>query len=159
MGITESRLDRLIAGYSLLGLALPGRRDRRSVHARGPLPKVPKRLRRPERYTRFRTRVHRAEIVSFDDLMECGSMAAARERDLSAPKARARHAGRRCDSLPLQRVIGHCRQSVSSRRVVSRGNVSREHRGIREFQTGQYSGVKIRRESVGTDCGVFTEFS
>lgn len=39
-------------------------------------------------HTDFERGFIRAEVVSFDDLMACGSMAAAKEKDWFAPRAR-----------------------------------------------------------------------
>ena len=83
MGITESGLDRLIkAGYSLLGLISYLTAGPKEVRAWT----IAKGTKAPQAagkiHSDFERGFIRAEIVSFDDLMECGSMAAARERGL-----------------------------------------------------------------------------
>lgn len=83
MGITESGLDRLItAGYSLLGLISYLTAGPKEVRAwtitRGT--KAPQAA--GKIHSDFERGFIRAEIVSFDDLMECGSMSAAKERGL-----------------------------------------------------------------------------
>lgn len=83
MGITESGLDRLIkAGYSLLGLISYLTAGPKEVRAWT----ITKGTKAPQAagkiHSDFERGFIRAEIVSFDDLMECGSMAAAREKGL-----------------------------------------------------------------------------
>ena len=83
MGITESGLDRLIkAGYSLLGLISYLTAGPKEVRAWT----IAKGTKAPQAagkiHSDFERGFIRAEIVSFDDLMECGSMAAAREKGL-----------------------------------------------------------------------------
>lgn len=83
MGITESGLDRLItAGYSLLGLISYLTAGPKEVRAWT----ITKGTKAPQAagkiHSDFERGFIRAEIVSFDDLMTCGSMAAARERGL-----------------------------------------------------------------------------
>jgi len=83
LGIAESGLDRLIkASYALLGLisyltsgedecrAWTIRRGTKAPQAAGKI------------HSDFERGFIRAEVVSYDDLMACGSMAAAREKGL-----------------------------------------------------------------------------
>ena len=83
LGLTESGLDRLIkASYTLLGLisyltsgedecrAWTIRRGTKAPQAAGKI------------HSDFERGFIRAEVVSYDDLMACGSMAAAREKGL-----------------------------------------------------------------------------
>lgn len=83
MGIKESGLDRLIkASYSLLGyisyLTAGSKEVRAWTITRGT--KAPQAA--GKIHSDFERGFIRAEIVSFDDLMECGSMTAAKERGL-----------------------------------------------------------------------------
>lgn len=83
MGIKESGLDRLIkASYSLLGyisyLTAGPKEVRAWTITRGT--KAPQAA--GKIHSDFERGFIRAEIVSFDDLMECGSMTAAKERGL-----------------------------------------------------------------------------
>lgn len=89
MGITESGLDRLIkAGYSLLGLISYLTAGPKEVRA-WTLPKVPKRLRRPERYTPISNAGSSAPRSSRSTTLWNAVQWLLRERgDLSAPKAR-----------------------------------------------------------------------
>ena len=83
LGLRESGLDRLIrAGYALLGLisfltagkpevrAWTIRKGTKAPQAAGKI------------HTDFERGFIRAEVVSFDDLMACGSVAAAKEKGL-----------------------------------------------------------------------------
>ncbi len=83
LGLEESGLDRIIgAGYELLGLmsfltagqpevrAWTIKRGTKAPQAAGKI------------HTDFEKGFIRAEVVSFDDLMECGSMTAAKEKGL-----------------------------------------------------------------------------
>ncbi len=83
MGLTESGLDRLItACYSLLGLIsflTAGKPEVRAWTI-----KRERRLRRPQaKFTAdFERGFIRAEVIGFEELMECGTMAAAKEKGL-----------------------------------------------------------------------------
>ena len=83
LGVAESGLDRLVkASYTLLGLisyltsgedecrAWTIRRGTKAPQAAGKI------------HSDFERGFIRAEVVSYDDLMACGSMAAAREKGL-----------------------------------------------------------------------------
>ena len=89
LGVKESGLDRLVkASYTLLGLisyltsgedecrAWTIRRGTKAPQAAGKI------------HSDFERGFIRAEVVSYDDLMACGSMAAAREKGLIAPRVR-----------------------------------------------------------------------
>ena len=83
MGLTESGLDRLItACYSLLGLMSYLTAGKPEVRAWT----IEKGTRAPQAagkiHTDFERGFIRAEVVSFDDLMACGSMSAAKEKGL-----------------------------------------------------------------------------
>ena len=83
LGITESGLDRLIkASYSLLGLISYLTAGPKEVRAWT----ITKGTKAPQAagkiHSDFEKGFIRAEIVSFDDLMACGSMAVAKEKGL-----------------------------------------------------------------------------
>ena len=83
LGIPESGLDRLIkAGYSLLGLISYLTAGPKEVRAWT----ITKGTKAPQAagkiHSDFERGFIRAEIVAFDDLMACGSMAAAKEKGL-----------------------------------------------------------------------------
>ena len=83
LGIEESGLDRLIkAGYALLGLISYLTAGPKEVRAwtitRGT--KAPQAA--GKIHTDFERGFIRAEVVAFKDLMECGSMTAAKEKGL-----------------------------------------------------------------------------
>lgn len=83
MGITDSGLDRLItAGYSLLGLISFLTAGPKEVRAWT----IKKGTKAPQAagkiHSDFERGFIRAEIVSYDDLIECGSMNAAKEKGL-----------------------------------------------------------------------------
>ncbi len=83
MGLTESGLDRLItACYSLLGLMSYLTAGKPEVRAWT----IQKGTKAPQAagkiHTDFERGFIRAEVISFDDLMACGSMAAAKEKGL-----------------------------------------------------------------------------
>ncbi len=83
MGLTESGLDRLInACYSLLGLISYLTAGQPEVRAWT----ITKGTKAPQAagkiHTDFERGFIRAEVVSFDDLMACGTMAAAKEKGL-----------------------------------------------------------------------------
>lgn len=83
MGLAESGLDRLItACYSLLGLMSYLTAGKPEVRAWT----IKKGTKAPQAagkiHTDFERGFIRAEVISFDDLMACGSMAAAREKGL-----------------------------------------------------------------------------
>ena len=84
MGLSESGLDRLISAcYSLLGLDFisDGRASPRC--ALGPLQggtKAPQAA--GKIHTDFERGFIRAEVIAYDDLIACGSMAAAKEKGL-----------------------------------------------------------------------------
>jgi GTP-binding protein YchF len=83
MGLTESGLDRLInACYSLLGLISYLTAGPQEVRAWT----ITKGTKAPQAagkiHSDFERGFIRAEVVSFDDLMACGSMAAAKEKGL-----------------------------------------------------------------------------
>ncbi len=83
MGLTESGLDRLIAAcYDLLGLMSYLTAGKPEVRAWT----IQKGTRAPQAagkiHSDFERGFIRAEVISFDDLMACGSMAAAREKGL-----------------------------------------------------------------------------
>lgn len=83
MGIAESGLDRLItAGYSLLGLISFLTAGPKEVRAWT----IKKGTKAPQAagkiHSDFERGFIRAEIVSYDDLIECGSMTVAKERGL-----------------------------------------------------------------------------
>ena len=83
MGINESGLDRLItAGYSLLGLISFLTAGPKEVRAWT----ITKGTKAPQAagkiHSDFERGFIRAEIVSYDDLIECGSMSAAKEKGL-----------------------------------------------------------------------------
>ena len=83
MGLSESGLDRLInACYSLLGLISYLTAGQPEVRAWT----IKKGTKAPQAagkiHSDFERGFIRAEVVSFDDLMACGSMAAAREKGL-----------------------------------------------------------------------------
>ena len=83
MGISESGLDRLItAGYSLLGLISFLTAGPKEVRAWT----ITKGTKAPQAagkiHSDFERGFIRAEIVSYDDLIECGSMNAAKEKGL-----------------------------------------------------------------------------
>ena len=83
LGLTESGLDRLIrASYSLLGLIsflTDGKKECRAWT-------ITKGTKAPQAagkiHSDFERGFIRAEVVSYDDLMACGTMAAAREKGL-----------------------------------------------------------------------------
>lgn len=83
MGITESGLDKLIkASYSLLGYISYLTAGPKEVRA-WTIVKGTKAPRLPERiHSDFERGFIRAEVVSFEDLMECGSMNVAKEKGL-----------------------------------------------------------------------------
>ncbi len=83
MGLNESGLDRLInACYSLLGLISYLTAGQPEVRAWT----ITKGTKAPQAagkiHTDFERGFIRAEVVSFDDLMACGTMAAAKEKGL-----------------------------------------------------------------------------
>ena len=83
MGLEESGLDRLInACYSLLGLISYLTAGKPEVRAWT----ITKGTKAPQAagkiHTDFERGFIRAEVISFDDLMACGSMAAAKEKGL-----------------------------------------------------------------------------
>lgn len=83
MGLEESGLDRLItACYDLLGLMSYLTAGKPEVRAWT----IPKGTRAPQAagkiHSDFERGFIRAEVISFDDLMACGSMTAAREKGL-----------------------------------------------------------------------------
>ena len=83
LGLTESGLDRLIkAGYALLGLISYLTAGKPEVRAWT----IKKGTKAPQAagkiHSDFERGFIRAEVVSFDDLMACGSMAAAKEKGL-----------------------------------------------------------------------------
>lgn len=83
LGLRESGLDRIIqTGYSLLGLISYLTAGKPEVRAWT----VTKGTKAPQAagkiHTDFERGFIRAEVVSFDDLMACGSMAAAKEKGL-----------------------------------------------------------------------------
>ncbi|SMC75337.1 redox-regulated ATPase YchF [Papillibacter cinnamivorans] len=83
LGIEESGLDRLIrASYSLLGLMSFLTAGKPEVRAWT----IPKGTRAPQAAGKIHSDIERgfirAEVVSFDELMDCGSMAAAKEKGL-----------------------------------------------------------------------------
>ena len=83
MGLEESGLDRLItACYSLLGLISYLTAGKPEVRAWT----IQKGTRAPQAagkiHTDFERGFIRAEVISFDDLMACGTMAAAKEKGL-----------------------------------------------------------------------------
>lgn len=83
MGLTESGLDRLIkCSYSLLGLIsfLTAGSDECRAWTIKQGTKAPQAA--GKIHSDFERGFIRAEIVAFDDLRTCGSMAAARERGL-----------------------------------------------------------------------------
>ena len=83
LGLTESGLDRLIkAGYALLGLIsylTAGKPEVRAwtIKIGTKAPQAAGKI-----HSDFERGFIRAEVVSFDDLMACGSMAAAKEKGL-----------------------------------------------------------------------------
>jgi len=83
LGLAESGLDRIIqAGYSLLGLISYLTAGKPEVRAWT----ITKGTKAPQAagkiHTDFERGFIRAEVISFDDLMACGSMAAAKEKGL-----------------------------------------------------------------------------
>ena len=83
LNLTESGLDRIIkASYSLLGLISYLTAGPQEVRAWT----ITKGTKAPQAagkiHTDFERGFIRAEIVSYDDLMACGSMAAAKEKGL-----------------------------------------------------------------------------
>ncbi len=83
MGLNESGLDRLItACYSLLGLIsfLTAGKDECRAWTITKGTKAPKAA--GKIHTDFERGFIRAEVIGFDELMECGTMAAAREKGL-----------------------------------------------------------------------------
>ncbi|MCI7805211.1 MAG: redox-regulated ATPase YchF [Oscillospiraceae bacterium] len=83
MGLKESGLNRIIReGYSLLGLISYLTAGQPEVRAWT----IKKGTKAPQAagkiHTDFEKGFIRAEVISFDDLMECGSMAAAKEKGL-----------------------------------------------------------------------------
>ncbi len=83
MGLSESGLDRLItACYSLLGLISYLTAGKQEVRAWT----IRKGTRAPQAagkiHTDFERGFIRAEVIGFDELMECGTMAAAKEKGL-----------------------------------------------------------------------------
>ena len=62
-------------------------------------------------HTDFERGFIRAEVVSFDDLMACGSMAAAKEKGLVRSEGKERHR-----AVPVQRVSPNRRPSCGTRR-------------------------------------------
>ena len=83
LGIPESGLDRLIkASYTLLGLIsfLTGGEDECRAWTIVNGTKAPQAA--GKIHTDFERGFIRAEVISFDDLVKCGSMAAAKEKGL-----------------------------------------------------------------------------
>ncbi len=83
MGLEESGLDRLIkAGYALLGLISYLTAGKQEVRAWT----ITKGTRAPQAagkiHSDFERGFIRAEVIAYDDLMECGTMAAAKEKGL-----------------------------------------------------------------------------
>lgn len=83
LGLEESGLNRIIReGYSLLGLISYLTAGKQEVHAWT----ITKGTKAPQAagkiHTDFEKGFIRAEVVSYDDLMACGSMAAAKEKGL-----------------------------------------------------------------------------
>ena len=83
LGVKESGLDKLIkASYELLGLISYLTAGKPEVRAWT----IKKGTKAPQAagkiHTDFERGFIRAEVVSFDDLMECGSMTAAKEKGL-----------------------------------------------------------------------------
>ncbi len=83
LGLTESGLDRLIkAGYDLLGLISYLTAGKPEVRAWT----IKKGTKAPQAagkiHSDFERGFIRAEVVAYDDLMACGSMAAAKEKGL-----------------------------------------------------------------------------
>ena len=83
MGLTESGLNRIIReGYSLLGLISYLTAGKPEVRAWT----IKKGTKAPQAagkiHTDFEKGFIRAEVISYDDLMACGSMAAAKEKGL-----------------------------------------------------------------------------
>ena len=103
LGLEESGLDRMIkCSYELLGLisfltcgsdecrAWTIRRGTKAPQAAGKI------------HSDFERGFIRAEIVAFDDLKACGSMAAAKEKGSCPQRGQGlRHARRRCDPLQV----------------------------------------------------------
>ena len=89
LGLESSGLDRLIQkGYELLGLISYLTAGKQEVRA-WTIKRAPKRLRQQAKiHSDFEKGFIRAEVVAFDDLEACGSMAAAKKRGSSAPKVR-----------------------------------------------------------------------
>ena len=89
MGLNESGLDRLIKEcYALLGLIsylTAGKQEVRAwtIADGTKAPQAAGKI-----HTDFERGFIRAEVVAYDDLVECGSMAAAKEKDLSEARAR-----------------------------------------------------------------------
>ena len=83
LGVAESGLDRLVkASYTLLGLIsylTSGEDECRAwtIHKGTKAPQAAGKI-----HSDFERGFIRAEVVSYDDLMACGSMAAAREKGL-----------------------------------------------------------------------------
>ena len=83
LGVAESGLDRLVkASYTLLGLIsylTSGEDERRAwtIRRGTKAPQAAGKI-----HSDFERGFIRAEVVSYDDLMACGSMAAAREKGL-----------------------------------------------------------------------------
>lgn len=107
MGLTESGLDRLInACYSLLGLISYLTAGKPEVRAWT----IKKGTKAPQAagkiHSDFERGFIRAEVIAFDDLMACGTMAAAKEkRPCTQRRQGVCDAGRRHRSVPLQRLI------------------------------------------------------
>ena len=83
MGLSESGLDRLIkAGYSLLGLISFLTAGPKEVRAWT----IKKGTKAPQAagkiHSDFERGFIRAEVIAYDDLIACGSMAAAKEKGL-----------------------------------------------------------------------------
>ncbi len=82
-GLTESGLDRIVtAGYSLLGLISYLTAGPKEVRAWTIVNGTKAPQAAGKIHTDFERGFIRAEIIAFDDLMACGSMAAAREKGL-----------------------------------------------------------------------------
>ena len=82
MGLEKSGLDRLIKkSYSLLGLISYLTAGKRKC-VPGPSKKAPSAAAAGKIHTDFERGFIRAEVVSFDDLVACGGMTAAKEKRL-----------------------------------------------------------------------------
>ena len=104
-GLTEAGLDRLIkAGFKLLGLQTfltAGEMESRAwtIVQGSTAPQAAGKI-----HTDFEKGFIRAEIVSYDDLVKCGSKQAAKEKDWSVWKARIISCRTRRGGIPLQCV-------------------------------------------------------